>query len=375
MHLFAGSGGGLLADLILGHNPIIAVEWEQYPCHVLRERASEGWFPDLEVWEGDIRMFDPSEYKGRVDCIHAGFPCQDISVAGSQKGIADGTRSNLYKEALRIADAVRPRYIFLENVAAIASKSKGYLEVIGKDLAEIGYDAVWTTLSAAEVGAAHKRDRWWCLAFPSKERRNSGGSDREERHVQDNEKRQHQEVQQERNERQLGAGAACDVFSNTDRCRCASGGKSTRRKKRADSVRCSEQSIMANTASKSSNGSGINCDNSTAQTSELGSDGGSSNVPNTNQPHSEGNERTKRSKEESAKHEQHCWGQAKPDMGGVVDAATNRLDADDWVQEESQVGRTTSKTVNRADRLKALGNGQVPLQAAVAFTCLMELSL
>ena len=81
MHLFAGIGGGLLADLILGHRPIVAVEWDKYACRILRERAADGWFPDLSVWEGDVRLFDPSEYKGRVDCIHAGFPCQDISVA------------------------------------------------------------------------------------------------------------------------------------------------------------------------------------------------------------------------------------------------------------------------------------------------------
>lgn len=73
MHLFAGAGGGLLCDLILGHKPIIAVEWDEYACQVLRERAADGWFPDLHVWEGDVRLFDPSEYTGKVDCIHAGM--------------------------------------------------------------------------------------------------------------------------------------------------------------------------------------------------------------------------------------------------------------------------------------------------------------
>ena len=165
MHLFAGAGGGLLADIILGHTPIVAVEWEPYACQVLRERAEDGWFPGLQVWEGDVRLFDPSEYTGQVDCINAGFPCQDISTAGNQAGIGEGTRSNLYKEVLRIASIVRPKYIFLENVAAITSKSKDYLEVICKDLAAVGYDAVWTTLSAAEVGANHKRDRWWLLGY------------------------------------------------------------------------------------------------------------------------------------------------------------------------------------------------------------------
>ncbi len=162
MHLFAGIGGGLLADLILGHTPVVAVEWEPYACQVLRERATDGWFPDLQVWEGDVRLFDPSEYTGKVGCIHAGFPCQDISVAGKQAGVGEGTRSGLYREVLRIAGIVRPRYLFLENVAAI--KSKGLEQVI-KDLAIMGYDTRWLCIRASDVGAPHHRDRWFALAY------------------------------------------------------------------------------------------------------------------------------------------------------------------------------------------------------------------
>jgi DNA (cytosine-5)-methyltransferase 1 len=164
MHLFAGVGGGLLCDLILGHRPVVAVEWEQYACQVLRERAAEGWFPGLHVWEGDVRLFDPSEYAGKVDCIHAGFPCQDISVAGKQAGVSEGTRSGLYREVLRIAGIVRPKYMFLENVAAILSNGLG--TVLG-DLAAMGYDTRWCCIRASDVGAPHHRDRWWLLASNS----------------------------------------------------------------------------------------------------------------------------------------------------------------------------------------------------------------
>lgn len=160
-HLFAGIGGGLLADLILGHRPIVAVEWDPYACKVLRERSAEGWFPELHVWEGDVRLFDPSEYAGKVDCIHAGFPCQDISVAGKQAGVSEGTRSGLYREVLRIAGIVRPRYLFLENVAAILSNGLG---TVLADLAAMGYDSRWICLRASDVGAPHHRDRWWLLA-------------------------------------------------------------------------------------------------------------------------------------------------------------------------------------------------------------------
>lgn len=161
MHLFAGHGGGLLADLILGHKPICAVEWDGYACQVLRERAADGWFPGLRVWEGDVRMFDPSEYTGSVDVIHAGFPCQDISVAGKQAGVGPETRSGLYREVLRIAGVVRPKQLFLENVSAIVNNGLG---TVLADLAALGYDSEWLCLRASDCGANHHRDRWWLLA-------------------------------------------------------------------------------------------------------------------------------------------------------------------------------------------------------------------
>jgi DNA (cytosine-5)-methyltransferase 1 len=161
MHLFAGAGGGLLGDLILGHTPVVAVEWEPYACQVLRERAADGWFPNLSVLEGDVRLFDPSEYTGKVDCIHAGFPCQDLSNAGAKAGLGEGTRSGLYREVLRIARQVRPRYLFLENVSAILSAG---LEHVLADLAAMGFSARWCCLRASDVGANHRRDRWWLLA-------------------------------------------------------------------------------------------------------------------------------------------------------------------------------------------------------------------
>lgn len=181
MHLFAGAGGGLLADLILGHTPIIAVEWDKYACEVLRQRAADGWFPELRVWEGDVCSFDPVEYVGVVDCVHAGFPCQDISNAGNKAGIGSDTRSGLYRDVLRIASVVRPRVIFLENVASITSRSKDYLDVISKDLFEIGYNAQWLCLSASDVGANHKRERWWCMANSHSVRSEESGAGKAEK--------------------------------------------------------------------------------------------------------------------------------------------------------------------------------------------------
>lgn len=170
MHLFAGGGGGLLADLILGHTPIVAVEWDRYACAVLRSRAADGWFPGLHVHEGDVRLFDPSEYAGRVGCIHAGFPCQDISSAGKGAGIT-GERSGLYTEVMRAIDAIRPAWVMLENSPLIRTRGR---HIVIADLVARGYSWRDGVLSAADVGANHRRNRWWCLAY-------SGDNGRDER--------------------------------------------------------------------------------------------------------------------------------------------------------------------------------------------------
>jgi len=164
MHLFAGAGGGLLADLILGHKPIVAVEWNPYACKVLRERSQDGWFPGLQVWEGDVRMFDPSEYAGQVDCIHAGFPCTDLSSAGKQAGIGPETRSGLYREVLRIAGVLGRPKLFLENVTDILSLGLG---TVIADLSSMGYVGRWMCIQASDFGANHERDRWFLFATTS----------------------------------------------------------------------------------------------------------------------------------------------------------------------------------------------------------------
>lgn len=169
-HLFAGAGGGLLASLMLGHENVFAVEVKHFPAEVLRQRAAEGWFPGLRIHEQDCREFDPAEYAGRVDAIHAGWPCQDISCAGHGAGIG-GAKSGLWSEVVRIARILRPGELFLENSAAITVRGLG--RVLG-DLVGLGYDSRWCVLSAAAVGAGQLRPRWWCLAtLPDDDRKRS----------------------------------------------------------------------------------------------------------------------------------------------------------------------------------------------------------
>ncbi len=154
-HLFAGAGGGILADLILGHTPTIAIEWNKHACKILRER-----FPGLLVIEADIRDVDFRELAG-VDAVCAGFPCTDISAANPNGHGIHGERSGLFREVLRAIDVIRPDWVFLENSPRI--RTKGRSTVI-RELVARGYTWRDGILSASDCGAPHKRDRWWCLA-------------------------------------------------------------------------------------------------------------------------------------------------------------------------------------------------------------------
>jgi DNA (cytosine-5)-methyltransferase 1 len=102
-----------------------------------------------------------SERRG-IDLICGGFPCQDISVAGKGAGLK-GERSGLWKEFARIIGELRPRYVIVENVAALLGRGLG--DVLG-DLAALGYDAEWHCIPASAVGAPHRRDRIWIVAYP-----------------------------------------------------------------------------------------------------------------------------------------------------------------------------------------------------------------
>ena len=159
LHLFAGAGGGILGSELLGFRTVCAVELEPYPASVLLARQNDGLLPPFPVWD-DVRTFDGRPWRGLVDVVSGGFPCQDISSAGKGAGI-DGERSGLWREMHRIINEVRPRYAFLENSPLLVGR--GLARVLG-DLAEIGYDAEWLVLGADDVGAPHVRKRIWILA-------------------------------------------------------------------------------------------------------------------------------------------------------------------------------------------------------------------
>jgi len=157
--LFAGAGGGILGGKLLGWRTVCAVEWEPYPASVLVARQNEGILPPFPIWD-DVQTFDGKPWRGIVDVVSGGFPCQDISSAGKGAGI-NGERSGMWREMARIIYEVRPKYAFVENSPMLTSRGLG---VVLGDLAEMGFDARWGVLGAAHIGANHQRDRIWIVA-------------------------------------------------------------------------------------------------------------------------------------------------------------------------------------------------------------------
>ena len=155
---FAGIGGFSYAaeKLVGGFETTQFVEIDPYCQKVLKKH-----WPHVPIHD-DITTFTAKS--GEFDIITGGFPCQDISVAGLQKGITKETRSGLFYELIRVIRMVRPKYVVLENVAAILNRG---LDIVLRELYEAGYDAEWAVISASSLGACHQRSRFWLVAYPN----------------------------------------------------------------------------------------------------------------------------------------------------------------------------------------------------------------
>jgi DNA (cytosine-5)-methyltransferase 1 len=157
--LFAGAGGGILGGHLLGWRTVCAVEWEPYAACVLAARQNDGILPSFPIWD-DVQTFKGEPWRGIVDVISGGFPCTDISIAGNGAGI-EGEQSGMWREMARIIGEVRPRYAFVENSPMLVTRG---LERVLADLTSMGYDSRWGVISAADIGAKHKRERVWIVA-------------------------------------------------------------------------------------------------------------------------------------------------------------------------------------------------------------------
>ena len=262
--LFAGAGGGILGGHLLGWRTVCAVEWEPYAASVLVPRQNDGILPPFPIWD-DVQTFDGRPWRGIVDVVSGGFPCQDISAAGKGAGI-DGERSGMWREMARIICEVRPQYAFIENSPMLTTRG---LDRVLSDLASMGFDARWGVLGAADVGAPHQRDRIWVVADSNL---------------------QHGKW---RPESQQSSSISRQAWNQ--------------------SCRCGDEMAYANSAQR------------------------------------QGNKCTERSEEKRTNACKPSWWDFEPDVGRVAHGVAARV-----------------------DRLKAIGNGQVPAVAATAWKLLNE---
>ena len=147
LSLFSGAGGGLLASRwLLGWHTICAVEIDEYCRRVLMQRQDEGYLEPFPIWN-DVRTFDGRPWRGLVDVVTAGFPCQPYSTASRGRRVVE----DLFGEVERIVAEVQPRWLFCENVLASA-----YPEQCRRSLLKC---------CPAGLGAPHHRERQWLVAY------------------------------------------------------------------------------------------------------------------------------------------------------------------------------------------------------------------
>ncbi len=298
--LFAGAGGGILGGKLLGWRTVCAVERDAYAAQVLAQRQNDGILEAFPIWS-DVCSFDGTRWRGIVDIVSGGFPCQDISAAGKGAGIT-GERSGLWKEMARIIGEVMPRYAFVENSPMLTTRGLG---TVLRDLAEMGFDAEWGVLSAADVGANHQRERIWVLA--------------KQRNI-------FSHAEHDRNGwgQQLTESIEKEI-AGMAHARCKHGGERNATRLATNSQKRTACAIH-------------------------------------NQSSSEGFLRNANSQD--VERQRQIAFRAKQKFGNISDASG-------W-QIEPNVGRVAHGVADRVDRLKAIGNGQVPLCAATAFELLRE---
>jgi len=295
--LFAGAGGGILGGKLLGWRTVCAVECDKYARRVLLSRQDDACLEPFPVWD-DVRTFDGKPWRGIVDVVSGGFPCQDISIAGKGAGLK-GARSGLWGEMARIIGEVRPRYAFIENSPMLIIRG---LDRVLCDLAEMGYSAKWGVLGAADAGAPHKRDRVWIVAHTDLSER---GPQRE----------------------------ACNGLERPD-------GVPQREESTGRAQVCREDLADADSV-RELQPQGIECN----ERRRIGNGGQA--VADTDRT---GHEEQRSALTNGAQHE--------------------ALECRDWWTAEPAVGRMAHGVASRVDRLRCLGNGQVPAVAALAWEIL-----
>ena len=355
--LFAGAGGGILGGHLLGWRTVCAVEWEAYPASVLVARQNDKVLPPFPIWD-DVQTFDGKPWRGIIDVVSGGFPCQDISAAGGGAGIT-GARSSMWGHMARIIGEVRPRYAFVENSPMLTTRGLG---TVLRDLATMGYDAEWCVLGANDVGARHQRDRIWILAYSNSKSNAQRGFDTSISEI--SRQRNIQQRRSGRNVNGISQSASNeemdsrqqDIFSHSEHDRNGWGkqqSKSIEEKNGRHSI-----GELADTDLCGCLHGQIKIDSTNGKLDALGKSRSSSqNVANTSMSgFSSCNQSAFRPEQQIL--EKQSWGSG------------NEYGTKDYWEIEPSVGRVVDGMAARVDRLKAIGNGQVPLCAATAWNIL-----
>lgn len=309
LDLFSGIGGNTLGlrDWI---KTVAYCEQDKYAQSVLLSRMADGSIEPAPIWD-DVVTLKGTDLEHPIDIIIAGFPCQDISCANRKgAGILGGKRSGLFFEIMRLAQEVKPTFIFLENVPAIRTRG---LDTVLKELDDSGYDCRWCMLSAAEVGAPHKRERWFALA-----------------------------------------------------CRREALLPYAREVKKDELFSVGEEGIVADT-----NGS-RNVENAEAAPNLLAESQGQYSGISGNRSECENDEGSDRKTGRSKEADESDLGRmADGFFDDVDDTSRPYLHSSYWDKEPEGIPRVTDIKTNRVKRLKCLGNAVVPLQARTAFRYLL----
>lgn len=334
LSLFSGYGG---IDLALKDyvRPIMYCDIERYAQAILLSRMDDGSLPFAPIWN-DVTTLDGKQFRDLVEIIYGGFPCQDLSVAGKGAGLA-GKRSGLFFEIIRLCEEASPTFIFLENVPAI--RTRGSIQV-QEALASIGYDTRFGTLSAAFVGANHKRERWFCLA-----KRRSEGDFAIKRDATDTN----------------SIGLWDESINKTEQQGTSISGNNGKTESMANTIctRHEGNEWSGDYSGEDFSGQAM-AQGSTTQCSD---DGRVFREVSDTDLQRQCRQATTTSQEDNERIGEDYW--------WTETSATNS----DWWATQPRVRRVSDGCKNRSHRVKALGNGVVPLQVKTAFEILMGIKL
>jgi DNA (cytosine-5)-methyltransferase 1 len=335
LELFAGIGGGILGHMLGGHRIVCAVELDPYCRSVLVRRQNDGQLPPFPIWD-DIRTFDGRGWRDIVDMVSGGFPCNNISPAGDRTGIT-GEQSSLWFEMLRVVREVRPHYVFVENSAQLVRRG---LDVVLEGLDASGYDAEWCVLGASDVGAPHIRKRCWVLAYangrPVLPVR--GGVDKKKGN--------------ERSHRTNESSAGITRIAGTHERGCSMLGLESQ-----SSQPSKQKTVYPNTES-----AGCAQSNQSMSVSATGRTARSVGVyvPDSN------------SERDMRRYERLSEIEGIDGQGSDHTERTAGYGTRQWWEVEPAICRVVDGCPHRLDRVKGLGNAQVPLCAATAWKLLYE---